>query len=117
MVFWFLQQQSPPARTRLLLEEPEHTAKSSRPPNFKTNPKKQVQETGAKHDADGRLSHDELDSLVSHHLLGEERSAHDDHLDKQLVVVVQKARKQHHEQEGLGRQIWTKVREVEEVEL
>lgn len=48
---------------------------------------------GQKQNDNGRLTHKEVDSLISHHLLGEERSQEDEALEKHVVEAVDKARK------------------------
>merc|ERR1711879_691756 len=51
--------------------------------------------SGRGNDSEGRLSHEELDSLISHHLEGEHRIAEDESLDGHLLDATHKARQSH----------------------
>ena len=50
---------------------------------------------GKDHNDDGRLSHEELDSLISHHLEGDDRLTEDTSIDEHIADASSKARELH----------------------
>ena len=50
---------------------------------------------GKDHNDDGRLSHEELDSLISHHLVGDDRLTEDTSIDEHIADASSRARELH----------------------